>query len=645
MSDLADQSDSDHPLLGLLARYGREDGHYLALGVGADAVKSFVGFADVFVVGLAIDALFNDQPLALPLVPDAWIPSDPLAMVVFVGAVLFAVNASTVVGGSLAEYSFGVFAQRFLHRVRVAAFDAAQHRSLAAVDGHRTGDVLSALNDDVNQLETFVTVLVGAAVWIVVTLAAAVVYMAVLNWQLAVFVLASAPVVAALNYWFAQRLEPRQQAVRGERGDLNAHVETSLDGVGVLKAATAEDFERDRVAAASLDHFRARFRAKRLAVRQTPLNRLVAGAWLLGTLAVGVHWILVGPPPVFSGTLTAGELVPFLFYMERVTLPLRNLSGVIDGFERADAAAQRIDGLTSGTRRDGDTTSESGRSVESVESVESDHTAESVPSVESGDRDDFTVRAGRVAFDDVTFTYPGEDTPAVSGVDFTAAGGETVGLVGSTGAGKSTLVKLLLRLYDPDSGTVCVDGTDLRDVPAKRLREHVGYVSQDAFLFNDTVRHNIAYGAGGDVSDERVRAAASEAGVHEEILDLPEGYDTEVGDRGVKLSGGQRQRIAIARAVVGDPEILVLDEATSHVDSETERVLQRRLADLTEDRTTFVVAHRLSTVRAADRILVLDGGELTEQGTHDALLDRGGAYATLWNVQVGDVDAAETAGD
>ncbi|MXR22442.1 ABC transporter ATP-binding protein, partial [Halobacterium bonnevillei] len=502
--------------------------HYLATGVAANAAKSFIGFADVFVVGLAIDALFNDQPLALPLVPEAWIPTDPLAMLVFVAGVLFAVNASSVVGGSLGDYAATVYAQRVLHRIRVAAFDAAQHRGLAYFDEYRTGDVMSALNDDVNQLETFFTTLLGAAVWIVVTLAAAVVYMAVLNWQLAAFVLASAPVVGALNYWFAERVEPRQEAVRSERADLNAHLETGLDGVSVLKAFTAEADERDRVAAASRDHFRARFRAKRLAVRQTPLNRLVAGIWLLGTLTVGVYWILVGPPLGFSGTLTAGELVPFLFYMERVTLPLRNLTGVLDGYEAADAAAQRIDGLTGGADR----ANGSGSTAHRDDGAR----GETAPRTQVTD--------GRVRFEDVTFAYPGTDEPAVDGLDFAVEPGETVGVVGSTGAGKSTLVKLLLRLYDPDTGTIRIDGQDVAGTDPAGVRDHVGYVNQDAFLFNDTVRYNIAYGASGEISDERVREAAREAGVHDEILALPDGYDTEVGDRGVKLSGGQRQRVA-----------------------------------------------------------------------------------------------------
>ncbi|WP_248905407.1 ABC transporter ATP-binding protein [Halocatena marina] len=617
-ADLTNDASTDYPLLELVRQYGRADSHYLMGAVGSAAVKSFIGFADVFLIGIAIDALFNDQPLALPLLPDAWIPTatEPLLTLVFVGTLVIAVNAVTVFGGALAEFSFGVFAQRILHRIRVHAFDAAQHRRLDYFDAHRTGDVMSALNDDINQLESFFAVLISATVWIVVTLVAAIVYMSVLNWQLAVFVLLSGPFIAVLNSWFSRRIEPLQDGVRRERGALNALLETSLDGIGVVKAFTGEAHEYDRVESASRDHVRARFRSRRLAVRQAPLNRLVAGMWLLATLAIGVYWILVGPPVLFTGSLTTGELVPFLFYMERITLPLKNLSGVIDGYTSAKAAAKRIDGVTDG---------------------ESEGECEIADDTSNNG---FTVENGHVCFENVTFHYSNGAQPAIESVSFAVESGETVGVVGATGAGKSTAVKLLLGLYDSDDGTITIDGEDIRNVPVRCLRSAIGYVNQDAFLFNDTVRYNIAYGADGAVSDEQVREAARLAGVHDDITELLRGYDTEVGERGTSLSGGQRQRIAIARAVVDDPEILILDEATSHVDTKTERIIQDQLSDLVADRTTCVIAHRLSTVRTADRILVLDDGEIVERGTHEELLEYDGTYATLWNVQIGIADAS-----
>ena len=255
-----------------------------------------------------------------------------------------------------------------------------------------------------------------------------------------------------------------------------------------------------------------------------------------------------------------------------------------------------------------------------------------------GQKDDaepLTVTDGDVEYDDVTFGY--DDEAIVEDVSFDVDGGDTVALVGPTGAGKSTAVKLLMRLYDVDEGAVRVDGTDVRDATVYSLRQQMGYVSQETFLFYGTVRDNIAYGSP-DVTDEDIRAAAKAAEAHDFVQSLPEGYDTMVGERGVKLSGGQRQRVAIARAILKDPEILVLDEATSDVDTETEMLIQRSLDKLTEDRTTFVIAHRLSTVKDADQIVVLEDGRVVERGTHQELLAEDGLYANLWAVQAGEID-------
>jgi ATP-binding cassette subfamily B protein len=252
------------------------------------------------------------------------------------------------------------------------------------------------------------------------------------------------------------------------------------------------------------------------------------------------------------------------------------------------------------------------------------------------DADPLTVTDGHVEYDHVTFGYDPDD-PIVEDIDFEVDGGDTIALVGPTGAGKSTAVKLLLRLYDVDEGAVRVDGTDVRDATVHSLRQQMGYVSQETFLFYGTVRDNIAYGSP-DATDEDIRAAAKAAEAHEFVSNLPDGYDTMVGERGVKLSGGQRQRVAIARAILKDPELLVLDEATSDVDTETEMLIQRSLDRLTADRTTLVIAHRLSTVKDADQIVVLDDGKVVERGTHEDLLEEDGLYANLWAVQAGEID-------
>jgi ATP-binding cassette subfamily B protein len=433
------------------------------------------------------------------------------------------------------------------------------------------------------------------------------VFMALLNWQLALVLVSFPGALAVASRVYSRLLESRYTDVRESVGDVNARLADAIAGVGTIKANTQEDHERDRVADQSRAYLATNWATIRLRLAFNAATWGMGSLTTAGLFLLGGYWVLGGPPGFLTGSLTAGTLLTFLLYAQSFLVPVRQLAtDVIDTYENAHASAKRVVSTLTSTRTIDD------------------------------DGEELAVTDGDVAYDGVSFGY--DETETLSDIDFTVESGEFVGIVGSTGAGKSTMLKLLFRFYDPDEGTIRIDGQDTSSATVRSVRDAIGYVSQDPFLFYGTVRENIAY-AETEADHEEIVTAAKLAGAHEFVTELEDGYDTEVGERGVKLSGGQRQRIAIARAILRDPEILVLDEATSHVDNETELQIQRSLDAIAGDRTTFAVAHRLSTVRDADRILVLDDGRLVESGSHEALLDRDGIYADLWRVQVGDFSA------
>ncbi|MCU4802540.1 ABC transporter ATP-binding protein/permease [Halobacteria archaeon HArc-gm2] len=600
-----------NPLWWLFRRHGVPRWRQFAVGMTLSALGRFPQQAPAFLIGMAINAILaGTEAFRLPLVPSELVPTDQGGQLLLTGGLLVAAYGLETLFDFVARHQMGRFGTYFQHDVRMDVFDTVQRLELGFFDDRDTGDVMSVLNDDVDELNAFVygTVSRGAAM---VSLAvAAFVYMLWLQWQLAVVLLVVPAVLFALSYWFSAHIEPKHEAIRERVGELNGRLNNNVEGVSVIKAFGTERAERERVERASRNHLDAQWDAHRSQATVDPVMRVVSDTGRVLTLVLGGYWVISGQAPLFfTGDLAAGTLVSFLMYAGALVTPMQGITDVVDSYQNSKSAATRL-----------------------REAVENDAVAEREGANDLADPE------GAVDYEDVTFRYPGREEPTIDDVSFTVEPGETVGVVGPTGAGKSTLLSFLLRFYDPDEGTIRVDGHDVRDLTVESLRESVGYVSQDPFLFDGSVRENVAYAESGR-SDDAVVEAAKLAGAHEFVTDLPEGYDTEVGERGVKLSGGQRQRIAIARAIVRDPAILIFDEATSHVDNETEVLIQRTLDNLAADRTTFLVAHRLSTVRDADRILVLDDGRLVESGTHDDLLAADGLYADLWRVQVGDVAA------
>jgi len=489
-------------------------------------------------------------------------------------------------------------AQTIEHEARMDAYRHVQDLELAWFEDQSTGGLLSILNDDVNQLERFLDV--GAME--ILAVAVNVVFVGAVFFAVDPVLGAVAFLPIPLIIWgsvlFQRRLEPLYTRVRDAAGDLGGLLANNLSGIATIRAFTAEDRELDRVRASSQAYRDANGRAIRLSSAFIPIIRMAI-------LAAFTTTLLTGGRSALRGDLEVGVFSVLVYMTQRLLWPLTRLGETFDLYQRAMASTRRILDLLA-----------------------------VAPTITPGAAALAEPVRGDVRFDGVRFAYA-DGPPVLDRLDLHVPAGETHAIVGATGAGKSTVVKLLLRLYEPTGGSVTVDGTDVRTLRFAALRGAMGYVGQDVFLFQGTVRENIAYGRP-DATDDEVVAAARQAEAHEFVVGLPRGYDTVVGERGQKLSGGQRQRLSIARAILRDPRILVLDEATSAVDNETEAAIQRSLEAVGAGRTVLVIAHRLSTVRHAERIHVLERGRVAEAGTHNELVAGGGLYAALWRVQTGE---------
>ncbi|MFC5367627.1 ABC transporter ATP-binding protein [Salinirubrum litoreum] len=634
------RADVTAPMRRLFSTYGEPRYRWFVIGVLANLIAQFASLLPPVVLGAAINVLTNEGAYRLPLVPAGVLPSGDLALfelsVLLIGGSFLLTGFFTWVYGIAAnEFAHGV-----MHAVRVDCFEKLAALDMAFFDDKQTGEVMSILSSDTENLELFLDNALTNSVRLGAMLLGIGIVLFAENAYLAVVTLLVAPLMVAFTRWFMHRAEPLYAERRSSVGKLNTRLENAISGMELTKSTASESYEVGRVETASKRLFDDTMAMLKLSYFYRPGMELLAGVSFTLTFVVGGYWLFVGPPPLATGELGAGTFVTFLFLSQRFATPLAEVSNIVDQYENALASAERVFGLMDVPVGVAD--SEDAVAVESLSGqVEYDDVSFAygdgpvglaATSVAGAADDDATADGGTDARE-ATATDSGQ---VIDGVSFAAEPGETIALVGPTGAGKSTLAKLLLRLYDVTGGAVRVDGHDVRDLTLRSLRSQIGYVGQDTFLFDGTIAENIEYGDF-EADDGAVREAAKAAEAHEFIQNLPDGYDTRVGERGVKLSGGQRQRIAIARVVLRDPPILVLDEATSAVDTETEYLIQRSLDALSEDRTTVAIAHRLSTVKDADRILVVEDGVVTERGSHSALLERDGLYADLWRVQAGDL--------
>ncbi len=600
----------ENPLLSLFVRFGEERREWFVVGLIAGLFERLLSLAPPFVLGVAIDAVFTqNEPYDLPLVPDGWIPTTRSGQLWFSFGLIFGSFTLTGLLGAVRMLAADYFSHHLMYVIRTATYDKMQRLDIGFFDDQDKGELMSILNNDISNFERFFDDALTRAVRIVTVLAGITLILVYLNWQLAVVALLAVPLLALLTLWFMRRIEPIYDNIRASVGGMNTRLENNLGGIHLVKTMTTEAYESDRVDDVSYRYFRTNWNRIKISTIYHPGSSLVTSTSFAVTFIVGGYWVVIGPPPLLSGTLTVGSLVTFLFMTQRFTAPLKQTATIIDQYENARASGKRVMGL-----------------MNMPTTIEDDPNAT-----------DLERPVGRVEYDDVSFRYEADGEQILEGIDFEAEPGETVALVGPTGAGKSTVLRLLTRMYDVESGAVRVDGHDVRDLTLSSLRESIGYVSQENYLFGGTVEENVAYGSF-DADREAIVAAAKAAQAHGFITDLQEGYDTQVGEEGVKLSGGQRQRIALARVILSNPEILIFDEATSDVDTETEMLIQRSLDELTEDRTTFIIAHRLSTVKHADTILVLEDGEIVERGGHEELLAEDGLYANLWKVQAGEIN-------
>ena len=581
-----------HPLVRLI-RYARQYNSQIWSATTCSILNKFFDLAPPVLIGAAIDLVLEKENIwANPFGVKG------LAMQLFV---LSAISGVIWALESIFEYAYAMqwrnLAQTVQHDLRLDTYQHLQELELAFFEDRSSGGLMSIVSDDVNQLERFLDGGANEVIQVTTTVLLIGGAFFVITPNVAWLALLPMPFILWGSIWFQKFLAPRYADVREKVGLLNGQLANNIGGITTIKAFVTEDYERKRIEKESNRYRQSNRHAIAYSAAFVPLIRILI---FMGFIAI----LYYGGLEVQAQRLSVGNYSVMIYLIQRLLWPLTRLGETLDQYQRAMASTNRVLDLL-----------------------------DTPIAIHSGTQNLKYPIQGQIQLENVTFGYQ-PNFPIVEHLSLAIAANKTTAIVGATGSGKSTLVKLLLRLYEVKSGKILIDGIDIRDLDLRSLRAAIGWVSQDVFLFHGSVLENIAYGSF-EATVEQIVAAAKIAEAHEFIQALPKGYDTIVGERGQKLSGGQRQRIAIARAVLRNPPILILDEATSAVDNETEAAIQKSLERITKNRTTIAIAHRLSTIRNADHIYVMDQGKVVESGNHDQLVALNGIYTSLWNLQTG----------